>query len=156
MPLPTKGTFARKALALNIKYQRKYPEIIQGQLIKGRFSLDKRSDFYRSLVNLSVEDKKLVAILTEPAPKDLGKKIAEHAMNKCGSKPSAIEYLSGLKKRIEELSKENGLVDAKLLKLLKITPEEQNKFLKHHNHMINSASGIICARLTLGLRELKH
>ncbi len=146
-----KNTDQRRALALALRYQKRFPGIVEGERVEGRIAPEKRADFIKEFARIMIDDSRLREILFDPAESDGSKKImiAAHVVGK--NEFSLTKAVRELRQLASRLCFEGGggyeERQADILRLAsirKLSPEKSEIFQREMHHAVSCSSVILC------------
>jgi hypothetical protein len=159
----------RDALALTFRYQKRFPEVVDGERKLGRIKIEKRGEFINNLSKLLITDDKLRLIAMERTDtSDSGvrldlfatkvDRIAARCMEKTGHVDRAIAELEAIERRLHWPG--NGLFESgdidRLAKLQGLTPDQRDKFWIELSHMTVTAMAVLVQPFRQALKKLER
>jgi hypothetical protein len=154
-------SLSRSALALTIRYQKRFPDITGGTRHPGRIRLDKRVAFIEDFSKLMIPDDKLRSLVlkwVEPRGIEGGKEVSKervdtivsYCVDKNGSVNGAFDELKAIYDKVmtghppaHHRYLLSDLDIARLAKLQRLSDAETKEFSAELHHMVNSTRDIL-------------
>ncbi len=144
-----KGTVERNVLALAARYQRRFPQVLEGSVVPGAVTLGAREPLLQDYARLMIPEQRLREILlnSKDSIEEVSHKLVGYLLEKnnlSAEKTTAelqelFTYLGGDKKR--ELIHKEDL--AQLASLKRMELQDAAEFIKETDHLIGTCSCIL-------------
>lgn len=166
---------SRRTLALTFRYQKRFPEIVNGKRLIGRMRLDKKVEFFLDLSKLAIPEEQIrssviswygsSSSLPDGERKILRREkvnaIADYCLRKNGSVDGAVAELTGLRKKmaLEEAPIGEPPLKADCLRLAKLQRLPEKEALDLYDQLTHSiwcSLGLLTVMLDLVVDALEE
>lgn len=161
----------RKTLALALSYVRRFPEVLDGEVLRGRIRLDKRPEFILDVTKLMVPDDRLRALVLEKRTRSenderdridsirKSDKIAVYCLDKNnGSRDAALLELNAITSRLSgEGQRVLKLEDILALRSVRRMPKKMAlQFASGLGHMVYSVLQVLISTVDGAVGRLEE